>query len=156
MITLNEEAAVGKVIDEIRAALGTADAEILVVDSSSDRTPAIAEEKGARVVRQFPPRGYGRAMMRALEEARGDVVVTLDCDDTYPAGRILEIAETVLSGKADLVNASRLEEAPSVHAPAQLFRELAVCDDRPGGAGGQEHRSAFGHARLSPVHADKR
>ncbi|MGA2183335.1 MAG: glycosyltransferase family 2 protein [Bryobacteraceae bacterium] len=113
MITLNEEQAVGKVIDEIRAALGSADAEILIVDSSSDRTPAVAEEKGARVVRQFPPRGYGRAMTRALAEARGDVVVTLDCDDTYPAGRILEIAGTVLSGRADLVNASRLEHRPA-------------------------------------------
>ena len=113
MITLNEEAAVGKVIDEIREAVGDADVEILIVDSSSDQTPAIAEEKGARVVRQFPARGYGRAMIRALEEAHGDVVVTLDCDDTYPADRILEIAEAILSGKADLVNASRLERRPA-------------------------------------------
>jgi glycosyltransferase involved in cell wall biosynthesis len=113
MITLNEEAAVAKVIDEIRTALGGADAEILIVDSSSDRTPAIAEAKGARVVRQFPPQGYGRAMARALAEARGDVVVTLDCDDTYPAGRIVELAETVLRGSSDLVNASRLERKPA-------------------------------------------
>ena len=125
MITLNEERAVGKVIDEIHAALGDADAEILIVDSSTDRTPAVAAEKGARVVRQFPARGYGQAMTRALEEARGDVVVTLDCDDTYPAGRILEIAESVLSGRADLVNASRLERRPaSMPAPNYLANWL--------------------------------
>ena len=97
MIAMNEEAAVAKVIDEIRKELGETDAEILIVDSSSDRTPAIAEAKGARVVRQFPPQGYGRAMARALAEARGKVVVTLDCDDTYPTDRIVELAEMVLS-----------------------------------------------------------
>ena len=113
MITLNEAAAVGKVVDEIRTELARADAEILVVDSSSDDTATIAEAKGARVVRQFPPEGYGRAMERALREARGDVVVTLDCDDTYPARRILEFAETVLSGKSDLVNGSRLRHKPA-------------------------------------------
>src|SRR5438034_11729585 len=107
MITLNEEAAVAKVIDEIRSELGGADAEILIVDSSSDQTAAIAESKGARVVRQFPPRGYGRAMARVLAEARGEVVVTLDCDDTYPADRIVEFAGMVLCGESDLVNASR-------------------------------------------------
>jgi len=112
MITLNEERAVEKVIRDIRSATAGADCEILVVDSSKDRTPEIAAALGARVVRQFPPQGYGRAMIRALKEAAGDVVVTLDCDDTYPADRIREIADRVLSGRADLVNASRLESRP--------------------------------------------
>jgi glycosyltransferase involved in cell wall biosynthesis len=113
MITLNEERAVEKVIRDIRSATAGGDCEILVVDSSKDRTPEIAAALGARVVRQFPPKGYGLAMIRALKEAAGDVVVTLDCDDTYPADRIREIAETVLSGRADLVNASRLELRPA-------------------------------------------
>lgn len=112
MITMNEEKAVGKVIDDIRAATAGVEVEILVVDSSRDRTAEIAAEKGARVVRQFPPQGYGRAMGRALTEGTGDVVITLDCDDTYPAGRITELAEMVLSGRTDLVNASRLESRP--------------------------------------------
>ena len=87
-------------------------AEILLVDSSTDRTPEIAAEKGARVVRQFPPQGYGRAMGRALSEGQGEVIVTLDCDGTYPAGSIVEFAEMVLSGQCDLLNASRLERRP--------------------------------------------
>ena len=121
MITLNEEKAVAKVIDEVRAAIGDVDAEILIVDSSSDSTPQIAEAKGARVVRQFPPRGYGRAMVRVLEEARGDVVVTLDCDDTYPADQILPIAAMVSGGNVDLVNASRLERRPAAMPLANYF-----------------------------------
>jgi glycosyltransferase involved in cell wall biosynthesis len=113
MITLNEESAVGKVIAEIKAAVAGLDAEILVVDSSADRTPELAAAAGARVVRQFPPQGYGRAMARALSEGRGDVIVTLDCDDTYPADRIPSLANEVLSGKSDLVNASRLQFKPA-------------------------------------------
>ena len=112
MITLNEEAAVAKVIGDIKRAVAGLDAEILVVDSSRDNTPEIAAAMGARVVRQFPPQGYGRAMMRALTDAQGTVVITLDCDDTYPADRISELARAVLSGEADLVNASRLGARP--------------------------------------------
>lgn len=112
MITLNEEAAVAKVIADIQQAVSGLDAEILLVDSSRDRTPEIAAAMGARVIRQFPPQGYGRAMMRALTDALGTVVITLDCDDTYPADRISEFAAAVLSGEADLVNASRLGTRP--------------------------------------------
>ncbi|MDP9113453.1 MAG: glycosyltransferase family 2 protein [Acidobacteriota bacterium] len=113
MISMNEENAVRKVIEDIKTVVAEMDAEILVVDSSKDRTPEIAAAAGARVVRQFPPQGYGRAMGRALSEGRGDVVITLDCDDTYPADRIPELARMVLDGSADLVNASRLQSRPA-------------------------------------------
>lgn len=113
MISMNEENAVRKVIEDIKNVVGGLDAEILVVDSSRDRTPEIAAAAGARVVRQFPPQGYGRAMGRALSEGLGDVVITLDCDDTYPADRIPELARMVLDGSTDLVNASRLESRPA-------------------------------------------
>ena len=84
-----------------------------MVDSSKDRTPEIAADAGARVVRQFPPQGYGRAMARVLTESVGDVIVTLDCDGTYPAPEIPVLAEMVLSGQYDVVNASRLEHRPA-------------------------------------------
>lgn len=110
MITMNEEGAIGKVIDDIRAVLPRA--EILVVDSSKDRTPEIAAEKGARVIRQFPPKGYGPAMDLALRSGTGAVVVTLDCDDTYPAAMIPPMARLVLNGGYDLVDGSRLKSKP--------------------------------------------
>jgi glycosyltransferase involved in cell wall biosynthesis len=113
MITMNEERAVARVIGDIREALGTGDYEIVIVDSSRDQTPEIAEKLGARVIRQFPPQGYGRAMGRVLNESRGDVIVTLDCDGTYPACEIPRIAAMVLDGECDLVNASRLEKRPA-------------------------------------------
>ena len=112
MITMNEEKAVARVIEDICDALQGRDYEIVVVDSSRDATPNIADGQGARVIRQFPPKGYGRAMGRVLQESRGDVIVTLDCDGTYPASEIPRLADLVLSGQCDLVNASRLERRP--------------------------------------------
>ena len=87
MISMNEENAVRKVIEDIKAVTAGLDAEILVVDSSKDRTPEIAAAAGARVVRQFPPQGYGRAMglhYRRPRRRRDRA----DCDDTYRADRI--------------------------------------------------------------------
>ncbi len=110
MITRNEEKAIGKVIGDIRRAVP--EAEILVVDSSSDRTAEIAGEMGARVIKQFPPRGYGPAMDTALRSAGGKVVVTLDCDDTYPAEQIPALARLVLEEGYDVVDGSRLARKP--------------------------------------------
>jgi glycosyltransferase involved in cell wall biosynthesis len=110
MITRNEERAVAKVIGDVRRVVPGA--EVLVVDSSADRTAEIAEGLGARVIRQFPPRGYGPAMDTALRSAGGKVVVTLDCDDTYPAEAIPELARLVLEEGYDVVDGSRLKGKP--------------------------------------------
>jgi len=110
MITKNEERAVGRVVRDIQAACPGA--EILIVDSSDDRTPAIAASLGARVIRQYPPRGYGRAMNLALRAASGEVVVTLDCDDTYPVGMIGVFARAVIGDGYDLVDGCRLSNRP--------------------------------------------
>jgi glycosyltransferase involved in cell wall biosynthesis len=110
MISMNEEKAVGQVIADIRKYVP--EAEIVVVDSSKDRTPEIAEQAGARVIRQFPPQGYGKAMEKALRSATGDVIITLDCDNTYPADQIPVLAKMVLEDGWDLVDGSRLKAKP--------------------------------------------
>jgi SAM-dependent methyltransferase len=117
MISMNEEGAVGGVIDDIKK--HAPGAEILLVDSSKDRTPQIAEERGARVVRQVPPKGYGPAMERLLYEAKTDVIVTMDCDGTYPADRILEFHRLIEQG-ADLVNGTRTRHRPQAMALANF------------------------------------
>jgi len=111
MITLNEEKAVAKVIKDIQRVVPGA--EVLLVDSSSDATPQIAESLGAKVIRQVPPRGYSAAMDAALRAGSGKVVVTLDCDDTYPTERIPELARMVLEDGYDIVDASRLKSKPA-------------------------------------------
>lgn len=114
MITMNEEGAIAKVVGDVRAV--APEAEILIVDSSKDKTPEIATQLGCRVVRQFPPRGYGPAMDRALREASGEVVLTLDCDDTYPTDAIPDFVAAIAAG-ADLVDGNRVWRRP----PAMPF-----------------------------------
>ena len=109
MITMNEEGAIAKVVGDIRRV--APEAEILVVDSSKDRTAEIAQSLGCRVVKQFPPQGYGPAMDRAVREASGDVVITLDCDDTYPVEAIPEMMRLMEQGY-DLVNTTRTWRRP--------------------------------------------
>jgi len=118
MITLNEERAVGKVIADIRRVVP--DAEIFLVDSSRDRTAEIAQELGCRVFKQFPPRGYGPAMDRAVRDASGDVVITLDCDNTYPVEAIPKMVRMIEEG-FDLVNATRLAKRPSAMPLSNYF-----------------------------------
>ena len=110
MLTLNEEKAIEKVVQEIRAVCG--DCEIVVVDSSSDRTPELAEQLGCKLIRQFPPKGYGRAFDAGLQASTGDIVVTLDCDDTYPVEMIPTLLDKIKDG-FDVVSASRLPRRPA-------------------------------------------
>jgi glycosyltransferase involved in cell wall biosynthesis len=110
MITMNEELAVGIVIHKIKAVLP--EAEIVIVDSSDDKTAEIAESLGARVLRQYPPRGYGNAMMMALAACEGEVIMTLDCDDTYPVDVLPSFASLIIEQGYDLVDGSRLRKKP--------------------------------------------
>ncbi len=110
MISRNEEAAVGKVIKDIQAALSAA--SILIVDSSEDRTAEITTELGAEVLKQYPPWGYERAMDLALRSAQTQVVVTMDCDDTYPVDYIQPLARMIIEDGYDLVDGCRLERKP--------------------------------------------
>jgi len=109
MITMNEEGAIAKVVGDIKRV--APDAEILVVDSSKDRTAEIAQSLGCRVIKQLPPQGYGPAMDRAVREGSGDMVITLDCDDTYPVETIPELRRRIEAG-ADLVNTTRVHRRP--------------------------------------------
>lgn len=112
MLTMDEEPSIARMIDEIRTAVP--DAQILCVDSSvRDRTPIIAAEKGARVLRQLPPRGHGPAMELLMYEAaaQSDALVYLDCDFTYPPAAIPAIRR-ILEGGADVVNAARTRRRP--------------------------------------------
>src|SRR5271156_2838407 len=82
MITRNEEGAIGKVVDDAFAALPGC--EVIVVDGSDDRTPIIAAEHGARVIRE-PSGGAAPALLHALCASSRPFVASVDADDTYPA-----------------------------------------------------------------------
>ncbi|MFQ6012873.1 MAG: glycosyltransferase family 2 protein [Thermoplasmata archaeon] len=119
--TRNEEASVGRVLDEVHEAFqGSSKAyEILIVDTlSEDGTVAIAGAKGARVIPE-ERRGYGRAYKTGFGAATGDLIATLDADWTYPAGEIPRIAALLEERGWDFVSCDRLTllapEAMDVH-----------------------------------------
>jgi len=105
MGTYNEEEAIGTVLADIDAVTDGA-AEVVCVDGSSDATPDIAREHGARVIEQ-EPQGYGVAVREAILSASRPVVVTTDCDDTYPMERLPDFLEAINDG-ADVVSGDRL------------------------------------------------
>lgn len=80
--TLNEEKNIGYVLRRIPKQVWEL-GEVIVVDSSKDKTPIIARKLGARVVRT-PPRGKGYAMKIGAQEAHGDILVFMDGDKTDP------------------------------------------------------------------------
>lgn len=109
MVTLDEEHSIAKIVEKINNVLPNA--KVLIVDSSSDKTPQIAEEMGVTVIRQYPPEGYGLAMGKALLSADADIVVTSDCDGTYPIEQMPELIEWIEKGY-ELVDGSRLITRP--------------------------------------------
>jgi glycosyltransferase involved in cell wall biosynthesis len=105
---LNEEAAVGGVIDEAWRGLEAAgvEGEVLVVDNgSTDDSARIAEQHGARVVHE-PRKGYGSAYLRGLAEAKGAIMVMADADGTYPLDDLRPFIDGIRGGQ-DLVIGSR-------------------------------------------------
>jgi glycosyltransferase involved in cell wall biosynthesis len=107
MASRNEENAIKKVIIDIQK-VTKGQAEIVVVDGSTDDTPNIAEALGAKVIRQ-KPQGYGVAVKKALTSASRDIIITVDCDDTYPAKQIPEFVKLIRSGY-DVVSGSRINK----------------------------------------------
>src|SRR5262245_53578722 len=81
---LNEELTIGEFVDWCWEGLSVArvPGEILIVDSSTDRTGVIAEAAGATVLR-VPKRGLGRAYIDAIPHIKGSYVIMGDCDLTY-------------------------------------------------------------------------
>jgi len=116
MGTYNEEDAIGTVLSDIEE-VTDGQAEVVCVDGSSDATPEIARDHGARVISQ-EPQGHGVAVSEALHSASRPVVVTTDCDDTYPMERLPDFLEAINDGY-DVVSGDRLyhgaEEMPALN-----------------------------------------
>jgi dolichol-phosphate mannosyltransferase len=66
--------------------------EVVVVDDgSTDATASLAESFGCRVVRHAANSGKGVAVRTGLSAARGDKVIIMDADDTYPVDAVMEL-----------------------------------------------------------------
>jgi glycosyltransferase involved in cell wall biosynthesis len=104
----NEEASIGKVIAEIPAFVS----EIIVVNNtSSDQTEAVAKKAGATVLTE-EKMGYGYACLRGLDylskqATKPDIVVFLDGDYSDYPEELTKIVAPILEDDIDLVIGAR-------------------------------------------------
>ena len=89
----NEEKAVKETIDSIKEIMNHIKEysyEIIAVDDcSKDKSGEILDKiQGIKVLHNKPNRGYGASLKRGIEEARGDWILIIDADGTYPINEI--------------------------------------------------------------------
>ncbi len=105
----NEETSLPEVLKAIPWGLVR---EVIVVDNAStDRTGAVAEEGGARVLRE-PRKGYGSACLKGLaylneRNDKPDIVVFLDADRSDRPEQMERLIEPIEEAGKDLVIGSR-------------------------------------------------
>jgi glycosyltransferase involved in cell wall biosynthesis len=123
-----EEKAIGTVIDAVTAAMAAAlrpdgqpyRYEILVVDDGSpDNTAAMARAKNVRVHQHHHNHGSGAARKTGLLQARGEIIVMIDADGTYPAAAIPQLL-TLFPAYDQVVGARESEKGTH-----RLLRTLA-------------------------------
>ena len=107
---LNEAETITDVITSYQAAGFT---NILVIDGgSSDETPTLAEEAGARVITQTGS-GKGQAVRQAVGRIDAPYVLMVDADMTYRAADAEAMLEPLLDGEADHVIGDRFADMQS-------------------------------------------
>ena len=109
----NEAVAIGRVVDDFRAALP--DADIFVFDNnSSDQTAAIARSHGASV-RHVSLQGKGHVVRRQFADIEADVYLMVDGDDTYHAASAPALVRCLLDGHHDMVVGVRQAQATAAY-----------------------------------------
>jgi len=134
----NEREAIEHVLEEVVDALSGESIryEVVVIDdASTDGTAELAEEFArtcwqcpVRVIRCPEQRGAGAARKVGIRHARGEIVVMLDADGTYPAHGILQLLRHFPA--YDQVNGARTSEQgtlPWLRGPAKWFIRKLAC-----------------------------
>jgi glycosyltransferase involved in cell wall biosynthesis len=113
----NEAEFIEKIVSRLRTRYP--EAEILVVDdNSADDTAAIAEQAGARVVRNHYNMGNGAAIKTGARNASGEIMVFMDADGQHDDRDIPRLIEKIEEGY-DLVVGARDSDSQ-----ASVFRGL--------------------------------
>ncbi len=120
--SLNEEITVGEFVDWCKTGLERAGVrgQILIVDSSTDKTPDIVLAHGGEVLRT-PKRGLGRAYIDASSHIRGRWIVMGDADLTYDFRELGPFVDAFRNG-AEFVMGSRFRGSIEQGAMPGLHR----------------------------------
>lgn len=96
----NEEATVGRVVEDVRRAMPGA-TPLVIDDGSSDRTAAVARAAGARVASLPFNGGIGTAVQTGfiVADREGfDVAVQVDGDGQHPANEVTRLLDEIATG----------------------------------------------------------
>ncbi|HZV11974.1 MAG TPA: glycosyltransferase family 2 protein, partial [Candidatus Kapabacteria bacterium] len=100
----NEESALNNILPTMPKEID----EVIVVDNNStDRTVAVAESYGAKVLRE-PRVGYGYALRTGIHAATNDIIVTMDGDGTYPIHCTRSLVNEMVSRNIDFISCTRM------------------------------------------------
>jgi hypothetical protein len=125
MPCLNEAETVATCVRKARAFLAAAgvEGEVVVADNgSTDGSPTLAEQAGARVV-HVDERGYGSALMGGIRAAQGRYVIMGDADDSYDFTALQPFLDRLRAGD-DLVMGNRFAGGIAPGAMPALHRYL--------------------------------
>lgn len=122
---LNEERTIAACIDKAFRSfeqLGLRGEVVVADNGSTDRSVEIAAAHGARVVVESV-KGYGAALRRGITEARGEILVMADADESYDWGAIAPFVRSIQEGH-DLVIGNRFRGKAIPGAMPPLHRYL--------------------------------
>jgi len=123
--TRNEKDSIQAMIDSIRKL----HLPLFISDeSSTDGTIAIAEKDKVPVY-QRDGKGKGYGMRKAIEVAKQlgyDVLVTIDCDCTYPAERIPDLIKEVEDGAGMVIGVRDMKNIRPLHRLPNKFHSWAI------------------------------
>jgi len=110
MPCLNEAETLGICVDKAQKFLSeyNVNGEVVIGDNgSTDGSQEIALSKGARVV-NIPFKGYGHALMGAIEASKGKFIIMGDSDDSYDFSALMPFVVKLREGY-DLVMGNRFK-----------------------------------------------
>jgi glycosyltransferase involved in cell wall biosynthesis len=123
----NEASCVGEVVRELRRSAPGFD-PLVVDDGSTDNTPAVAREAGARVVRHPFNLGIGGAVQTGFTFAQQhgyDYLVQVDGDRQHDPGEIRRLEHAMAESDVDMVCGSRFLHEDHKY-PAPVSRRTGI------------------------------
>jgi glycosyltransferase involved in cell wall biosynthesis len=112
----NEEKALAFCLEQIKKTIreNNLSAEIIVSDSSTDRSPEIAKKEGV-ILLKHDKDGYGRAYLEAFKIAKGKYIFMADADGTYDFSEIPAFIAELKNGNDFVIGnrfGGKMEMAP--------------------------------------------
>lgn len=103
IVSWNTASLLDECLRALPEALGSLDAEVVVVDNaSSDSSAEVADAHGVTVVRNGENVGYSRAMNQALGATDAEVLIALNPDTVPGPGSLERLVRSLLDGPADV------------------------------------------------------